>query len=130
LEGATLGKRAYSSGKGSTIHPSELPVELKEIPIGVLLGDLHCQRRSPTGNTRLLFEQGEIHKEYLLHTFDHFQSYCGVPPRFSRRLDKRTGKVYYSGRFSTLSLPLFNYSYDLCGKGKEAPGYNQLITHS
>jgi hypothetical protein len=33
LEGATLGKRAYSSGKGSTIHPSELPVELKEIPI-------------------------------------------------------------------------------------------------
>jgi len=52
------------------IHPSELPVELKEILIGLLLGNLHCQRRSPTGNTRLLFEQGEIHKEYLLHTFD------------------------------------------------------------
>jgi len=34
LEGATLGERAYSSGKGSLIHPSELPIELKEILIG------------------------------------------------------------------------------------------------
>jgi hypothetical protein len=90
LEGDLPVKRDYSSGKGSPIHSSELPVELQETLIGLLLGDLHCplqlhtyaaaglgaedQRRTlvpgcpmaghrsaratPTGNTRLLFEQG------------------------------------------------------------------------
>jgi len=35
-------ERDYSSGKGSPIHSSELPVELQETLIGLLLGDLHC----------------------------------------------------------------------------------------
>jgi hypothetical protein len=33
----------------------ELPDEIKEILIGILLGDAHIVRRSPTANSRLVY---------------------------------------------------------------------------
>jgi len=82
------------------------------VNVGVLPVTLdYCSSKALVEVDGLVEDQGEIHKEYLLHTFDLYQSYCGAPPRFSRRLDKRTGKVYYSGRFE-LFLYLFCHSYE------------------
>ena len=45
--------RAYRT-TGESLSP-----ELMEIICGLLLGDLHAERRSPNGNTRLRFAQGK-----------------------------------------------------------------------
>jgi hypothetical protein len=44
----------------------KLPDETKEVLIGILLGDAHIVRRSPTGNSRLVYSQTAIkHKNYF-----------------------------------------------------------------
>ncbi|KAG0122975.1 homing endonuclease, partial [Tuber indicum] len=89
-----------------------LPQNLKEILIGLFLGDLHALKRSVNGNTYLNFEQGLIHKDYIYHLYDLFKSYCGSEPKISNRLpDKRTGKIYTRIVFLTYSLPCFNEIY-------------------
>jgi hypothetical protein len=91
-----------------------LPKELQEILIGLLLGDVYAQRRRIRGNTYLYFEQGIVHKNYLYHLFDLFKDYCRSEPRISDRLpDKRTNKVYTRILFSTYSLPCFNVLHSM-----------------
>lgn len=79
----------------------------KEILIGVLLGDAHLSRPKSTHNTKLVFDQSNsLHKEYLLHLYDVFKSLTNTEPYVTnRKPDTRTGKVYNSIKFSTLSLP-------------------------
>ena len=94
-----------------------LAAELKEITVGLMLGDLYTRKRSSTGNVSLDFEQGTIHKDYLEHLYKLYKRYClsalRIKTKISNRLDKRTGKVHSSIRFSTYSLPCFNELYDL-----------------
>jgi len=91
-----------------------LPNDLKEILIGLLLGDLCAQKRSSKGNTNLHFEQGIKHKDYIFHLFDLFKNFCRSNPKISDRLaDKRTGKIYTRVQFATLTLPCFNELYTL-----------------
>ena len=86
----------------------ELPENLKEILVGLLLGDLFIQSQSKSGNVRLFFEQGIIHKDYLYHLFDLFKSYCSTEPKgYTRAPDKRTGNSYSRLSFKTYSLPCF-----------------------
>jgi len=59
--------------------------ELKEILVGLLLGDLCAQKRYENGNIRLLFEQGEVHCSYLNHLYDLFKDYCEAEPKTSSR---------------------------------------------
>ena len=50
-----------------------LPDEVKEVLIGILLGDGHIVRRSPTANSRLVYAQTAIkHKEYFDYVFGFF----------------------------------------------------------
>src|ERR1700730_6229137 len=128
LIGILLGVRLFSTSNAKNIkHKNEnikkrltnfqreqfkLSNELKELLIGLLLGDLCAQRRSIKGNTNLHFEQGINHKDYILHLFDLFKIYCRSKPKISERLaDKRTGKIYTRVQFATLSLPCFNELY-------------------
>jgi hypothetical protein len=89
-----------------------LPDELKQILVGLLLGDLHAQKQSV--NTRLVFIQGTLHQEYLEHLYDLFKNYCSQAPKiYNPKPDKRTGKVYSVMDFKTFSLPCFNELYEL-----------------
>jgi len=94
-----------------------LSSDLKSITVGLLLGDLCAQKLTNltnTGNTILRFEQGLVHKEYISHLYELFESYCSTAPKISNRLpDKRTGKIYTRVKFHTFSLPCFNELYDL-----------------
>jgi hypothetical protein len=56
-----------------------LPTGLKEILIGLIIGDLNIQKQSV--NTRLRFEQGLVHEAYLLHLYDLFKDYCRSEPK-------------------------------------------------
>ena len=109
-----------------------LPQNLKEILIGLFLGDLNAQKRSVNGNTYLYFEQGLIHKDYIYHLYDLFKSYCKSEPKMSNRLpDKRTGKIYTRIVFFTYSLPCFNeiyLSFYLKGKQRIPLNIGELLT--
>lgn len=53
-----------------------LPQNLKEIFIGLLLGDGNLQKRTENGNTILRFRQGLVHEEYIKFLFYLFKDYC------------------------------------------------------
>ena len=50
-----------------------LPTQLFDIAIGCILGDACMYRISK--NSKIKFEQGYIHKEYLFHLFDLFKDF-------------------------------------------------------
>ena len=93
----------------------QLPLssDLKNILVGLILGDLHIFKHPKGVNVNLYFEQGVVHKDYLLHLFDLFEIYCLSVPKINSRFDKRTGKEYSRIRFQTRSLPCFLEFYNL-----------------
>jgi hypothetical protein len=108
-----------------------LSKELKEIIIGLILGDLFIQKdkRAINGNACLRFLQSTIHTDYLDHLYNKFQDYCSAAPKiFNPRPDKRTGKVYSVKYFNTYSLPCFNEYYDLFYK--EGCPVQKVIPHN
>ena len=46
--------------------------ELKEILIGLILGDLFIRKKGINRDTSLQFKQGVIHQEYIYHLFIHY----------------------------------------------------------
>lgn len=87
----------------------------KQTLIGVLLGDGYLNKPKLNHNTKLVFDQSNsLHKEYLLHLYEVFESLTNTSPKITnRKPDIRTGKVYNSIRFYTLSLPCLNSYYEL-----------------
>lgn len=92
-----------------------LTAELKDILIGLLLGDLHIEKRSKISlNVRLKFSQGFVHRDYLFHLYDLFKNYSvAVPKICTASAHKLTGKEYSSVRFDTITLPCFFELYNL-----------------
>ena len=90
-----------------------LSAELKDILVGLFLGDLYGQKKTINSNVHLQFVQGLVNKDYLQHLYELFKNYCTAAPKISDMLpDKRTGKAYSRIRFNTYSLPCFNELYD------------------
>lgn len=116
--GGTQTQTRYYRTPRAFLPSDELSSELKEIIMGLLLGDLHCQKQTPNSNARLLFEQGALHKEYIIHLYDLFKAYCTATLKFTTRFDKRTGKTYERAKFFTLSSPALNEFHSLFYVGK------------
>jgi hypothetical protein len=88
--------------------------DLKDILVGLILGDLNVKKLTKNSNAILCFEQGFVHKDYIFHLYQLFEIYCSKAPTTANRLpDKRTGNVYTRIYFKTMALPCFNYYYDL-----------------
>lgn len=93
-----------------------MPDDIKNVLIGILLGDAHIMKRSSTGNARLMYAQTAVaHKTYFQYVYSFFQSFCAkdyiTQTRVSR--DKRTNKIYSSISFTTMQLPCFNVFREL-----------------
>jgi hypothetical protein len=89
-----------------------LPSDLKDIFVGLLLGDLLGRFRY--GKARFVFKQGLVHEDYLLHLYEIFKGYCPSAPKITKSLPHyRTGKIYSSILFSTFTLSCFNELYEL-----------------
>ena len=93
---------------------------LKQILIGLILGDLSVEKATPNSNVRLRFDQSSlVHSAYLMHLYDLFKDYTLSPPKSTnRKPDNRTGKVYNSLIFKTRMLPCFNYLWELFYKDR------------
>lgn len=98
--------RTFSKEKANL----ELPLELREVIIGTMLGDLSAEKRNINSNTRLQFKQSMINEAYILHLYSLFKDFCGTGPKILSRFDSRPtkNKEYASIKFQTLSLPIFN----------------------
>jgi hypothetical protein len=53
-----------------------IPDNVKEILVGILLGDSHIVKRSPLSNSRLVYAQTAIaHKEYFNYVYKIFKPF-------------------------------------------------------
>lgn len=73
------------------------PQTLKDITVGLLLGDASLQRRNPTGGVSFRFAQSYIHLDYLICVFQLFSLYCGGMPTIYEH-------HYPDGSFKTLTI--------------------------
>ena len=93
-----------------------IPDEIKDIIVGILLGDAHIVRRSSTANSRLVYAQTAIaHKEYFDYVLSFFIAFCTNDYKPQSRIvrDNRTNKIYSSTSFTTKQLPCFNVFKEL-----------------
>ena len=105
---STKGVKRLSTAERKTILISN---EVKNVLVGILLGDAHIVKRSATSNSRLVFAQTAIkHKTYFQHVYSIFSSFCAQNYVPQSRLinDKRTKKTYSAISFTTMQLPCFN----------------------
>lgn len=105
-----------------------LPLNLYQIAVGSLLGDACLYRVSK--DTKIKFEQGYMHKDYLFSLFDLFKLYTFHEQPYSRIEKKgvREGEIK-SYSFRTFTHSTFNDLWDLFivdGKKSIKPG---LITN-
>jgi hypothetical protein len=70
----------------------QLSNDLKEIIIGLMLGDLFAEKRNSNSNTRLQFKQSIKNKIYIDHLYNLFKDFCGSKPKIITSLDKRPNK--------------------------------------
>ena len=77
-----IGQDGCQSTKGITRLSSQerksivIPDDIKDILVGILLGDAHIVKRSSTGNSRLVYAQTAIkHKAYFEYVYSFFFSF-------------------------------------------------------
>ena len=93
-----------------------IPDDIKDILVGILLGDGHIVKRSVTANSRLVYAQTAVaHKEYFDYVLSFFISFCAKNyiPQDREMLDNRNNKLYKAVSFTTMQLPCFNVFRDL-----------------
>lgn len=88
-----------------------MPDDIKDVLIGILLGDAHIVKRSSTVNSRLVYAQTAIaHKAYFEYVYSFFTTFCvkDYIPQLRVLRDKRTNKIYSAISFTTMQLPCLN----------------------
>lgn len=102
------------SKQPKTVTLDQIPNDLKEVLIGLALGDLHIRKRFK--NTSLHFKQGIKNEPYIIHLYTLFQEYCKMTPKIKDARVK--DKTHQSIFFDTLTYQAFNYYHDLFYKNK------------
>jgi LAGLIDADG DNA endonuclease family len=93
---STKGVKRLSSSERTLII---LPDKVKEILVGILLGDAHIVQRSSITNSRLVYAQTAVtHKEYFNYMLSFFLPFCakGYIPQSRIVRDNRTIKLLLS----------------------------------
>lgn len=90
-----------------------LPDILRQVIIGLILGDCCAYMRNPRGDAVLKFGQSIIHVDYLLFLWELMSLYVATPPKF-HVYTKSDGTIHkVSVLFETLSFPFFTEIYRL-----------------
>lgn len=101
------------------VSAAKLAVELtpiqSEVLVGTLLGDLSLERVKVSHNARFRFEQTfPGHVSYMMLLYGLFYNLTlGSPSLLFRKPDVRTGKVYVSTYFRSVTLPCLNSFHEL-----------------
>lgn len=101
--------------KPKTITLQYIPADLKEVLVGLVLGDLYLRKRAK--NTSLHFKQSIKNEPYILHLYTLFQEFCKMTPKIKDAHLK--DKTHQSIFFDTLTYDAFDYYYDLFYNNKK-----------
>lgn len=91
-----------------------LNIDILSIIYGSILGDGYAEKRKGGKGLRILFQQENIHKEYLiyLHSLVANCGYCNLNiPQIKIRLSKN-GKIRYYIKFHTWTYDSFNFIFN------------------
>lgn len=93
----------------------ELTQQQKEVIVGTMLGDASMERVKTNHNSRIAFQQTfPGHASYVTRLFIIFRNLVGQCPRIiTRKPDIRTGNVYSTLGFKSLTFPCLNTYYEL-----------------
>lgn len=94
------------------MHNNILPNNLHSIFIGLMLGDGHIYRSSPTSNSRFEMSFGKDRKSFADTIGYLFEEYSNTGIKIIY-YEKGIFFSKYGYRFKTRSLPVFNYYHDL-----------------
>jgi hypothetical protein len=84
-----------------------LSADLKNILVGLILGDLYIQKSKGCVNPTLRFEQGLVHEDYLFPLYELFKNYCSSAPKIRNvKPNKETGKIYRRIFFLLICYPV------------------------
>jgi hypothetical protein len=100
--------KGHIRGYRTPVDQTPLTPELREVIIGVLLGDCHAQKRCPNSNVSLLFSLGGNNIEYGHHLYTLFKNYCLSAPKVSLQSNKQSGKMIGCDSLHVQSLSLMN----------------------
>ena len=89
----------------NTIGSTDLPLEVRSIFIGSMLGDGSLYRSSPTSYVRFEVSFGQKYLLFALHLGDVFKEYMSNPVKSLEVKGK--DKTFTNYRLKTKSLPLF-----------------------
>ena len=102
---------------------NNLPLKLFDIAIGCMLGDACMYKISK--NSKIKFEQGYKHKEYLYHLFNLFKDYTFQDEPYIRYEIRKD--LIKSFSFRTFTHPTFNSIWELYMKNGEKRIESNLI---
>lgn len=88
-----------------------LPENLHSILIGIMLGDGSISKSSPTSNSRFEMSFGSNYSKFAEHIANMFKEFINTPVKEIKIKGKN--KDYTNLRLKTVSLPVFNYYFDL-----------------
>lgn len=103
--------------------------ELREILVGILLGDAHLETQNNGRTYRLKIEQALTHKEYVDHLYEKFRLWVLTPPKIRDVITK--GVLSRNYRFTTLdhgSLRFYGQQFYKNGKKCVPKIINRLLT--
>lgn len=79
------------------------------------------RRYSPTANTKLVFCQGKNNEKYIIHLYELFKEFISQEIKYTvvGKEGEKGNKPRIQIKFATLSLPCFNYYYELFYQNKK-----------
>lgn len=89
-----------------------LPNNLNSILIGIMLGDGSISRTSITSNCRFEMSFGSKYKDFAESISDLFKDFIRTPVK-TIQVKNKQGETYSNFRLKTVSLPVFNYYFDM-----------------
>jgi hypothetical protein len=105
---------------------NKLPTKLHNILIGLILGDGHIYKTSPTSNSRFEMSFGKDRKLFALWISDLFKDYSNTG--IKKVIVKTVFTLVSNYRIKTRSLPIFNYYHDIFyEKNNETWKYKKIV---
>jgi len=107
-----------------------LPDNLHSIIIGLILGDGHIYKSSPTSNSRFEISFGkdrELFANWVNNLFSNYSNTGVKKTKFKNTLNN----LNYNFRFKTKSLPIFNYYHSIFYEiNNVTQKYKKIIPHN
>ena len=106
-------KNLSQEGKNNLKSLESLPNKLNSILIGIMLGDGSISRTSHTSNCRFEMSFGFKYKDFAESIGELFKEFIKTPVKTIEIQSSNKTKTYINYRLKTVSLPVFNYYFDM-----------------